>query len=191
MTEEPRNLEERKPEPRPVAEEKPTFGFRDRVEQYMEAITFAEAGQPEVAREILGIQPSLAGRVYGEIVYWGTVAAAVIAMLGQVFSFVSNKNYVDPAYMLSAIWQSKSVAQIWEGATGALPNGHWYLHHLATGNGLTEFGIAVGVFVVIPAMLGAAIILYRDRSPLFATLAVVAAFITIASMVGMIPLPIA
>ena len=167
------------------------IGFRDKIERLTEAITFAEAGQPEVARQILDIKPTLAGKVYGDIVYWGTVVAALLALLGQVVTFVTKANYIDPAYMLSAIWQNHSVEKIWQGATGSLPQGHWYLHHLLTGNGLGEAGIAFGVFVVIPAMIASSFILYRQRSAFFGSLAAIAAVITMASMFGLLPLPIA
>jgi hypothetical protein len=167
------------------------IGFRERIERLTEAITFAEAGQPEIARQILDIKPTLAGKVYGDIVYWGTVAAAIVALLGQVVTFVTRAHYMDPGYILSAIWQSQSVEQIWQGATGSLPQGHWYLDQLLTGNGLGEAGLALGVFIVIPAMLASSYILYRQRSVFFGTLAAVAAVITIASMVGLLPLPMA
>lgn len=163
--------------------------FREWHDRMMRAVTFAEAGEPEVAKEILGLKPSLASRVYGDIVYWGTVAAAVIVMVGMVFTFTAKANYLEPTYLLSAIWQSKTVPEIWQGCVGALPQGHWYLSHLKTGNGLTESGIALGVFAVIPATLASAWYLFKQRNIFFGTLGVVAAVIIISSMVGLISVP--
>jgi hypothetical protein len=171
-------------------EEGGRIGFTEWHDRMMRAVTFAEAGQTEEAKQILGLKPPAAARIYGDIVYWGTVAAAVIAMLGQVFTFVSKANYIAPSYLLSSIWRSVNVAGIWEGAVGSLPNGHWYLAHLSSGNGLTEAGIALGVFIVIPAMLASAYSLYKQRSVFYGTLAVIAAVITMSSMLGLIPLPI-
>ncbi|MFP3870861.1 MAG: hypothetical protein ACLFVT_08310 [Syntrophobacteria bacterium] len=182
-------VKEAEPQAPPAEERQP--GLRERHDRWMEAITFAEAGQPEVAKEILGLTPSAASKFYGDIVYWGTVAAAVIAMIGQVITFITRANYLDPSYLLTAIWQSKSVDRIWETAVGALPRGHWYLQHLGTGDGFTELGLAVGVFIVIPAMLVSALALYKQRMFFFGTLAVIAAAITVSSMFGLIPLPIA
>jgi len=129
---------------------------------------------------------SFAGRVYGEIIYWGTVLGSIISIIGSIVTFVTKRNYINPAYLLSAIWQGKSVKEIWEGATGSLPNGHWYLNHIFTGNGLAMAGLALGVFVVVPAIFGAAIFLFKEKKPVFGILAIIAGVITIASMLGLV-----
>lgn len=129
-------------------------------------------------------KPPLSGLVYGEIVYWGTLIGSFVAIIGAVVTFVTKRNFVDPGYMLTAIWQGKSVEEIWTGATGALPHGHWYIHNLFTGNGLAEFGLAIGVFTITPACLGAAIFLFKEKEPIFGTMAAIAGFITILSMIG-------
>ncbi len=152
--------------------------------------SLAEEGAQEIAREYLASTPPLAGRVYGNIVYWGTVVSAIMAIVGMVISFVSKADFVHPSYMLSSIWQEMSVSQIWQGAIGELPKGHWYLKHLATGNGITELGLALGVFIVIPAMLSSAYVMIKEKNVFFASLAIIAAFITTVSMVGLLPLPV-
>ena len=119
-----------------------------------------------------------AGIVYGDMVYWITIAATVMVLAGSIITFVTTNNYIDPSYMLSAIWEGKTVEEIWQGAIGAQPNGHWYLPHLTTCNGMTAGGIALGVFSVIPAVIGSAIILFREKERLFGFLAVIAALIT-------------
>ncbi len=131
-------------------------------------------------------KPALSGRVYGEIIYWGTVIGSIISIIGSMITFVTKKNYIDPGYLLSAIWQGKSVKEIWEGATGALPNGHWYLEHLFTGNGIAMAGLAFGVFVVVPAIFSAAIMLLREKQYVFSILAFIAGIITTVSMFGWI-----
>ena len=92
--------------------------------------------------------------------------------------------------MISSIWLEKSVNEIWTGAVGFQPNEHWYLGKITTGDGLTCFGLAMGVFVVIPAMLASAILLCKDKNVFFGSLALLATVITIVSMVGLIRLPI-
>ncbi|NIP71778.1 MAG: hypothetical protein GWO16_01515 [Gammaproteobacteria bacterium] len=126
----------------------------------------------------------LAGVVYGDAVYWGTIAAAALTLIGEVLNFVTSRNYIAPSYLLSSIWQGKDVDNIWGKAVGAAPNGHWYLDHLGTGDGLTTAGIALGVFVVVPAILASAAVLYRQRQALFASLAVIAALVTIGAMIA-------
>ncbi|MCF8086048.1 MAG: hypothetical protein K9J48_04065 [Desulfohalobiaceae bacterium] len=151
---------------------------------------YAEEGAHETAREFLDSRPPLAGRVYGDIVYWGTVAATILTIIGQVVTFVSKSTFMTPSYVLSSIWQQESVEQIWKGAIGHLPQGHWYLKHLGTGPGITEMSLAFGVFIVIPALVGSGLILFRERNRLFGSLAVTAAVITTVSMVGLLPLPV-
>lgn len=63
------------------------------------------------------------------------------------------------------------------------PNDHWYLPQISTGNGLMMFGLALGVFSVIPAIFGAGVLLLREGKPLFAGLAALAALITILAMI--------
>jgi len=131
-------------------------------------------------------KPPLSGLVYGEIVYWGTLIGSFVSIIGAVISFVTKRNFVDPGYMLTAIWQGKSVEEIWSGATGALPHGHWYIHHLFTGNGLAEFGLAIGVFTIIPACFCAAICLFKEKEYVFGAMAAIAGIITTLSMFGVL-----
>jgi hypothetical protein len=132
------------------------------------------------------------GVVYGDTIYWGTIASAIIALIGQVVTFLTAGSAIAPSVLLSRIWEGKGVEGIWQGVGIDRPaNEHWYFSQITTGEGLTMFGIALGVFVVIPALLASAYVLVtREGRPLFATLAVIAALITIASFVGVIQMPV-
>ena len=121
--------------------------------------------------------------VYGDTIYWITVVATVIVLIGTILTFTTKGNYVDPAYMLTAIWEGKNVDEIWNAATGHTPDGHWYISQITTGDGLTMFGIALGVFSVIPGIVGAGVLLLRDKQTLFGVLAMVAALITLGAMI--------
>jgi len=125
----------------------------------------------------------LSGIVYGDIIYWGTIAGTVVTLIGSIIVFTTNMNYVDPSHILTAVWQGQSIEEIWIVSGGNVPNDHWYLSQLNTGNGLTMLGIAIGVFSVTPGILGAAFILFREKQPLFGWLAVFSAIITIIAMV--------
>ena len=140
---------------------------------------------PEITKttsEVIAEKPviPLAGVIYGDIIYWLTIVATVVVICGSVLTFITTSNYIDPNYLLSAIWEGKSVEEIWTGAisAGQVPDGHWYLNHLTTGNGITTGGIALGVFSVLPGILGAAYILYKQRERLFAFLAMLSAIVT-------------
>lgn len=131
-------------------------------------------------------KPPFSGFVYGEIIYWGTIFGSIIAIIGSVFTFVSKKNYIDPGYLLSAIWQGQTVPEIWQGAVGSVPNGHWYLDHFFTGNGIAMSGLAFGVFIVGPAIFAASILLYKEKQRLYSVLAIIAGIITLISMFGLL-----
>lgn len=132
------------------------------------------------------------GVVYGDTIYWGTIASAIIAVIGQIISFLTPDSAISPSILLAKIWEGKKVDGIWAGSGMARPDGeHWYIAQLATGEGLTMFGIALGVFVVIPALLASAWVLFtREDRPLFGVLAIIAALITVASFVGVIQMPV-
>jgi|GEM_PF-453454 len=130
------------------------------------------------------VKISLAGIVYGDIIYWTTIAATFLVIAGSMLMFLSGENFIDPAYLIGAVMDERSKDDIWCGAVGNVPNGHWYLSQLSTGNGLTMAGIALGVFSVIPAIVGASFYLLKDRQWDFASLAVVAALVTIIAMGG-------
>lgn len=134
-------------------------------------------------------KPPLAGVVYGSIIYWSVLAASVIVMISSVISYVTKADFIEPSYCISLLWQGKSVANIWEGSVGALPRSHWYLSHLGTGDGLATLGLCLGVFSVIPALLGSAIAIFKGKNKLFGLLALIAMTIVIISMLGLTPLP--
>ena len=140
-----------------------------------EKILYDGEHQPEI---------STAGIVYGDTIYWVTIAGTLLVLIGSVLSFITKGNYIDPGYMLTAIWQGKDVYEIWEGAAGvgATPEGHWYLSNISTGDGLTMFGLALGVFSVVPGIIGAGFYLFKEKEILFGILAMIAAAIIIVAM---------
>lgn len=134
-------------------------------------------------------KPPLSGLVYGETIYWGTIAGSLIAVIGSIIAFLRQSNVMDPGYVFTAIWEGKSIAQIWEGGLGYLPNGHWYLSSLSKGDALTMFGLALGVFSVIPGMFGSALLLLKEKKYLFGVLAIIGGFITLFSFLGLFRVP--
>ena len=122
--------------------------------------------------------------IYGDIIYWATIAGTFLVMVGSVITFTTTNNFIDPGYLLSQILDGNTVDDIWNGAEGvnALPSGHWYLDHITTGNGMTMAGIAIGVFSVTPAIFASAYALLKDGEKLFAGIATVAGLITVYAM---------
>ena len=143
--------------------------------------------EPEVTPDP-NVRPPIpvSGIIYGEFVYWITILGSVIAIVGATIAMFGVPNYLDPSYVFSAIWEGKTTTEIWEGAVGANPQGHWYLSRLGHGDALAMFGLALGVFSVIPGMIGAMIAMYRKREVLFGTFTLIAVVLCITSLVGLI-----
>ena len=132
---------------------------------------------------------SVAGVVYGEIVYWVTIVGSLITIVGVTIAMFGAQNHIDPSYVFSAIWEGQSTAAIWEGAVGRIPNEHWYLTRLGMGDALAMFGLCMGVFSVVPGMIGSAFVLFKKKETLFGACAIVAAVLCITSCLGLISMP--
>lgn len=131
----------------------------------------------------------IAGVVYGETVYWGTILGSLISIVGATIAMLGADCCVDPSYVFSAIWDGQSTATIWETAMGRIPNGHWYLSQLGRGDSIAMFGLAIGVFSVVPGMIASAIVMFRKKEPLYAVFALVAAGLCCFSCLGVISMP--
>ena len=134
-------------------------------------------------------KPPLTSIVFGLVVYWVTLIGSIIVVIGAVVAFVSKANYVPPSHWFTSLWQGNSTAEIWEVATSSVPVGHWYMSQLATGDGLSAFGMSVGVSSVTIALLVSAAMLYKSKSMLYGTLSLAAALIIIVATIGLTPLP--
>ena len=189
----------------------------------------------------------LSQRVFGEIVYWVTVACAILCILGPVVAFTDmDKNVINPHYLMENIFdgmapdfeeqelqsmasagqnvftvedadkfsdpedvdreikirisdansseelilesidtdtdtitlatalsnsysldEEAEVAEvtIWEGAKDDVKGGHFWMDHITTGDGLTQFGLALGCGVGFFAMIAAGLIfIIREKS---------------------------
>ena len=128
----------------------------------------------------------LSGIIYGEVVYWLTIVGSIIATIGATIAMFGADNYLDPSHVFSAIWEGQTTVAIWEGTVGAIPRGHWYLGRLGAGDALAMFGLALGVFSVIPGLIASAIAMLKKKQILFGSLALVAAVLCITSCLGLI-----
>ncbi len=134
-------------------------------------------------------KPAFAGLIYGEIVYWATIMGSVVAIIASTVAVMIESNVIEPSYVFSAIWEGKDTATIWKGGVGALPQGHWYLSNLLTGDGLTMLGVGLGVFAVIPGLFISSITLLKKKAYFFATLGIIAGVISFVAFLGLITLP--
>jgi hypothetical protein len=125
--------------------------------------------------------------VYGAIVYWITIAAALICMIGPVISMASVENNVlNPHFLFAGIFEGKNAAAVWQDVGGGFPGGHFWFKNFTKGDGFTQFGLALGCSVAIWALLAAAIAYLKDKIYLYVILSLWVAFLVTVSMIGIV-----
>ncbi len=125
--------------------------------------------------------------VYGSIVYWITILACIICMIGPVISVASpDNNVLNPYKLFNAIFEGKDAQTVWEEVGGEFPGGHFYLKNLMFGDGFTQFGLALGCSVALWALIAAAIAYAADRIYLYVALSIWVAGLVGLSMVGIV-----
>jgi len=125
--------------------------------------------------------------VYGAIVYWITVAAAIICMIGPVISLASvDNNVLNPHYLFAGIFEGKDAATVWQEVGGGFPGGHFYFKNFTMGDGFTQFGLALGCSVAIWALLAAAIAYLLEKIYLYVILSLWVALLVAVSAIGIV-----
>jgi len=124
--------------------------------------------------------------VYGDTVYWVTILAAIICMIGPLVSMVFvDDNVLNPHYLFAAIFAGKDSETIWKEVGNGFPGGHFWWYHFGTGDGFTQFGLVLGCSVALWALLAAALVYLRKRVLLYALLALWVAAMVALSTVGL------
>ena len=125
--------------------------------------------------------------IYGEIVYWITIAAAIICMIGPVIAMSSvEKNVMNPYYLFSAIFAGKNSKTVWNEVGGGFPGGYFYLKNFTSGDGFTQFGLALGCSVALWGLLGAAAAYLTDKKYLYVFLSIWVGLLIFLAMVGIV-----
>ena len=125
--------------------------------------------------------------IYGTIIYWITILAALICMVGPVISVASPENNVlDPYKLFNAIFQGKDAQTVWQEVGGEFPGGHFYLKNFTYGDGFTQFGLALGCSVALWALIAAAFAYAADRIYFYVTLSLWVAALVALSMIGIV-----
>ncbi len=122
---------------------------------------------------------------YGAIVYWVTIASAIICMIGPVLSVAfPDNNVLDPYKLFNAIFQGKDAQTIWQEAGAGFPGGHFYLKHFTYGDGFTQLGLALGCSVALWALIAAAVAYAAEKTYLYVCLALWVAAMVAVAMIG-------
>jgi len=126
-----------------------------------------------------------ANTVYGNIVYWVTIASCIICMIGPVISVAyPENNTLNPYKLFNAIFEGKDAKTVWEEVGGGFPGGHFYLKNFTQGDGFTQFGLALGCSVALWALIATAVAYFADRNYLYVTLSIWVGIMVALSMVG-------
>ena len=138
--------------------------------------------------------------VYGEIVYWVTILAAIVCMIGPVISVKNVENNVmNPHYLFAGIFEGKNAETIWqevghykkvvdgvETEVAGFPGGHFYFDNFSKGDGFTQFGLALGCSVAVWALIITSFCFLKEKNPLFFVLALWVAALVTFSMIGIV-----
>ena len=125
--------------------------------------------------------------IYGEIVYWITVAACILCMIGPVIAIANvDNNILNPHFLFASIFEGKSAHTIWEEIGGGFPGGHFYLTNLTKGDGITQLGLALGCSSALWALLASAYAYYKEKSPFFVFLSLFVSGMIFLSMIDIV-----
>jgi len=133
------------------------------------------------------LKQPLPNRLYGNIIYWVSIIAAIICIIAPVISLAfPDRNVLDPQFLFSTIWEGAKPAEVWEAAGNGFPGGHFWLNNLTYGDGLIQFGIVVGGSCAGFSLIGAAIgyLRQKPRSPGWALAALVICVFILLSAIG-------
>ena len=120
-------------------------------------------GEREIEREV---EIPSAQIIYGNVIYWTCVIAAIICTIGPAIAVASaDNNVLNPHYLFAAIFEGNDPAEVWETAGPGFPGPHFYFKHITWGDGITMFGIAMGCACALWALIAAAIGGYLREKP--------------------------
>ncbi len=127
--------------------------------------------------------------IYGVVVYWFTVASALICITGPMLAvFSPEKNILNPHLLFSAIWEGRNAAEIWTYAGDGFPGSHFYLRGFSGGDAFTQFGLVLGSTAAMWALIAVAVEYARRRSYGYAAACLFLCGMIIFAMAGVINL---
>jgi hypothetical protein len=102
--------------------------------------------------------------VYGTVVYWLCIVAALICTIGPVLAIVfPSSNFLNPHYLFYSIWQGSSPSEIWEEISQGFPGAHFWVGRLGHPDALTQLGLVIGCYCAALALLAAALAFLREK----------------------------
>jgi hypothetical protein len=110
--------------------------------------------------------------IYGEVVYWITVASCIVCTVGPWIAMMNvDNNVANPYFLFKAIFDGKDAATVWQETAGGFPGGHFWFSNFSKGDGFTQFGLALGCGVAVPGLVAAALAYVAEKAYLYVALA--------------------
>ena len=143
----------------------------------------ANASEETLKPRVPGVQI-----VFGDIVYWVTVLACILTIVGPLISFIfMDGNVMNPHYLFDSIWNGDKPEMVWDKVAAQEPNGHFWTHNLTAGDGLTQLGIVIGCAVGMPALLIAGLIYgFKEKAWMQAVMALWVTALIVVSVLGIL-----
>jgi hypothetical protein len=132
----------------------------------------------------------LAGRQCGTMIYWGTLAGALLVILGSFVSMVMGHNLMNVEAQFDALWQGQNLAAIKQAGGMDSSHRHWYLPPSWRGDTLIMLGLVTGILSTIPGLLRAALTLWHSHDRLFAWGGLITAGLIAAAALGLLQTPL-
>ncbi len=105
---------------------------------------------------------------YGECVYYLTVVACLVCIVGPLIAMINPENNVmNPYFTFAAIFQGHTADEVWTLVAGGFPGGHFWYDNFFTGDGFTQFGLALGCTSAAYALIVAAVAYAVERIYLY------------------------
>ena len=125
--------------------------------------------------------------IYGEIIYWMTITACIICMVGPVISVASpDNNVLNPYKLFGAIFEGKNAETLWKEVGGGFPGGHFYFRNFTKGDGFTQFGLAMGCSCAFWGLLATAVAYAKEKVYTYVVLSLWVATLVCLAMVGIV-----
>ena len=97
--------------------------------------------------------------VFGETIYWLCVLSAIVCTIGPVIAILLvDSNIMNPHFLFASIFEGNTAEVIWKEVGGGFPGGHFWKDNLFTGDGFTQFGLAIGCASALPALVATALV---------------------------------
>jgi len=125
--------------------------------------------------------------LYGEIVYWITIVSCLVCTVGPLFAMMwVDKNIGNPHFLFAAIFAGHDAQTVWHEVAGGFPGGHFWYNNFFTGDGFTQFGLALGCSVGLWGLLASAVAYLFEKAYLFTVLSLWVAMLIALSASGIV-----